>query len=96
MSKIADLLSVSRNHIADYLLYIEEAGMIAQLRSQTGGIRGLAKIDKVFLDNSNLSYALSSEQPNLGSIRETFFFEPNVRYPRCAQLRICLLQNWAI
>ena len=73
MSKIADLLSVSRNHIADYLLYIEEAGMIAQLRSQTGGIRGLAKIDKVFLDNSNLSYALSSEQPNLGSIRETFF-----------------------
>lgn len=73
MSKIADLLSVSRNNIADYLLYIEEAGMIAQLRSQTGGIRGLAKIDKVFLDNTNLSYALSSEQPNLGSIRETFF-----------------------
>ena len=47
MSKIADLLSVSRNNIADYLLYVEEAGMIAQLRSHTGGIMSLAKVEKV-------------------------------------------------
>jgi uncharacterized protein len=73
MSKIADLLFVSRNNIADYLLYIEEAGMIAQLRSQTAGIRGLAKIDKVYLDNPNLCFALASENANMGNIRETFF-----------------------
>ena len=73
MSKIADLLSVSRNNIADYLLYVEEAGMIAQLRSHTGGIRSLAKVEKVFLDNSNLSYVLPTQQPNVGNIRETFF-----------------------
>jgi len=46
MSKIAGILSVSRNNIADYLLYIEEAGMIYQLRDDTGGIRGLGKVKK--------------------------------------------------
>lgn len=36
MSKIAEMLSVSRNNIADYCLYIEEAGLITQLRNNTG------------------------------------------------------------
>ncbi|HBK32273.1 MAG TPA: AAA family ATPase, partial [Porphyromonadaceae bacterium] len=49
MTKIAKMLSASRNNIADYCLYIEEAGLIAQLRDQTGGIRGLGKVDKIYL-----------------------------------------------
>lgn len=73
MSKIAGILSVSRNNIADYLLYIEEAGMIYQLRDNTGGIRGLGKVEKVYLDNSNLIYALADDSSNKGNIRETFF-----------------------
>src|SRR5690554_6287713 len=40
MSKIAEMLGVSRNNIADYFLYIEEVGLIAQLRDNTGGILG--------------------------------------------------------
>lgn len=73
MSKIAGILSVSRNNIADYLLYIEEAGMIYQLRDHTGGIRGLGKVEKIYLDNSNLIYALAEDGSNKGNIRETFF-----------------------
>ncbi len=73
MSKIAGILSVSRNNIADYLLYIEEAGMIYQLRDNTGGIRGLGKVEKVYLDNSNLIYALADDSSEKGNIRETFF-----------------------
>lgn len=42
-SSIAKILEVSRNNISDYCLYIEEAGLIAQLRDATGGIRGLGK-----------------------------------------------------
>lgn len=73
MSKLAEMLNISRNNIADYLLYMEEAGMIAQLRSQTEGIRALGKVDKVYVDNSNLIYSLASENRNKGNIRETFF-----------------------
>ncbi|NDV81524.1 ATP-binding protein [Bacteroides sp. 51] len=74
MSSIATILSASRNNIADYCLYIEEAGMIAQLRDATGGIRGLGKVDKIYLDNTNLVYTLAESNSNIGNTRETFFF----------------------
>lgn len=81
MSKIAEMLSASRNNIADYCLYIEEAGMIAQLRDNTGGIRGLGKVDKIYLDNTNLIYSLAEDTSNKGNIRETFFLnQMRVRY----------------
>lgn len=73
MSKIAEMLGISRNNMADYLLYIEEAGLIAQLRDSTGGIRGLGKVDKVYLDNTNLIFNLGDDIQNKGNIRETFF-----------------------
>src|SRR5690606_14536352 len=73
MSKIGDMLNISRNNIADYLLYLEEAGMVAQLRDATGGIRALGKVDKVYLDNTNLVYALAQGSQNAGNMRETFF-----------------------
>ena len=81
MSKIAEMLSASRNNIADYCLYIEEAGMIAQLRDNTGGVRGLGKVDKIYLDNSNLIYNLAEDTSNIGNIRETFFLnQMRVKY----------------
>jgi len=72
-SKIAEMLKISRNNIADYLLYMEEAGMLIQLRSSTEGIRALGKVDKVYLDNTNLVYSLADENQNTGNVRETFF-----------------------
>lgn len=73
-SKIAEILNISRNNVSDYLLYIEEAGMIAQLRSETKGIRSLGKVDKIYLDNTNLVYNLIRNNQNVGNVRETFFF----------------------
>jgi len=73
MSKIAEMLKISRNNIADYLLYMEEAGMLSQLRSSTKGIRQLGKVDKVYLDNTNLISSLADDSQNKGNIRETFY-----------------------
>lgn len=73
MKAIGDALSVSRNNVADYLLYIEQSGLISQLRDDTGGIRGLGKVDKVYLDNTNLIYALAGSNSEIGNVRETFF-----------------------
>lgn len=74
MSKLADAVGIGRNLMPDYLLYIEEAGMIAQLRDDTGGVRGLGKVDKVYLDNTNLVYSLAENNADIGNLRETFFF----------------------
>lgn len=74
MATLAEVLNISRNNVADYLLYIEEAGLITQLRDQTGGIRSLGKVDKVYLENTNLIYALARKQgAEIGNVRETFF-----------------------
>ncbi len=73
ISSIATALGSSRNSIADYCLYIEEAGLIAQLRDATGGIRGLGKVDKIYLDNTNLIYSLGGAMSDIGNIRETLF-----------------------
>lgn len=74
MSSLAAMISAGRNNLADYFLYMEEAGLIAQLRDDTGGIRGLGKVDKVYLDNTNLIHVLGEGEANIGNIRETFFF----------------------
>jgi predicted AAA+ superfamily ATPase len=73
MTKIAEMLKISRNNIADYLFYMEEAGMVAQLRNETTGVRSLGKVDKVYLDNTNLIYTIAKENQNIGNVRETFF-----------------------
>lgn len=74
LQKLADMIGVSRNYLTDYLLYIEKAGMISQLRDDTGGIRGLGKVNKIYIDNTNLIHALGRENPNTGNIPETFFY----------------------
>lgn len=73
MTSISTALMASRNNIADYCLYIEEAGLITQLRDATGGIRGLGKVDKIYLENTTLIYGLAGNNSNTGNIRETFF-----------------------
>ncbi len=73
-SKISEIISVSRNSLDDYFSYMEKAGLIGQLRNETSGIRGLGKVDKVYLDNTNIIFNLVGDKSNVGNIRETFFF----------------------
>lgn len=80
MQKLADVTGISRNDIPDYLIYMERAGMISQLRNATGGLRGLGKVEKLYLDNTNLIYALAQEHADIGNVRETFFMN---------QTRVC-------
>jgi predicted AAA+ superfamily ATPase len=73
-TKIAEILGVSRNSLDDYFSYMEKAGLIGQLRNETSGIRGLGKVEKVYLDNTNITFNLIGDKSNIGNIRETFFF----------------------
>lgn len=74
MTTLAQVTGISRNDLPDFLYYMERAGMIAQLRDATIGVRGLGKLEKIYLDNTNLAFVLADAQPNIGNLRETFFF----------------------
>jgi len=61
---------------------MERAGMLMTLRDATAGVRGIGKVEKMYVDNSNLMYVLVPEAVNIGNIRETFFLnQMRVRYP---------------
>lgn len=72
-TKLSADLGISRNAINDLLVYLEKANMITQLRADTQGIKLLGKVDKVYLNNTNLAYALSNTTPDIGNVRETAF-----------------------
>lgn len=73
MENLASEIGVSKNSVPDYLLYLERAGMIGMLRDDTCGMRGLGKIEKVYVDNPSLM-AVLTPSPNIGNVRETFFY----------------------
>ena len=73
-SKISAMIGVSRNSLDDYFSHMEKAGLIGQLRNEISGIRGLGKVDKVYLDNTNIIFNLVRDKSDVGNLRETFFF----------------------
>lgn len=73
-SSIANAICISRNVLPEYFLYMERAGMIGQLRDETGGLRSLGKVEKIYLDNTNIARALGADSTNMGNLRETFFY----------------------
>jgi predicted AAA+ superfamily ATPase len=75
--KITELsaeVGVSRNSLLNFLSILERGGIVNLLQSATKGLSLLAKPEKIYLNNPNLIYAFESNKPDVGNLRETFFF----------------------
>jgi uncharacterized protein len=72
ISSLAGKLDASRDSIYEWLLLLEKASLLNLLKSKGKGVSKLQKPDKIYLENSNLAYALNPN-PNVGAIREGFF-----------------------
>ncbi|MBR2772923.1 MAG: AAA family ATPase [Bacteroidales bacterium] len=66
-------LGIPRNSLPDYIAYLEKARLLSALRENTSGNGILRKIDKIYLDNPNMAFALSDTEPDIGNLRETLF-----------------------
>ncbi len=73
IEKLSRQTNTSRETLLKYLYYLDKAQIIQWLGSDANGINYLNKPDKIFLGNTNISYALSGELADKGNIRETFF-----------------------
>ncbi|MDR7130129.1 putative AAA+ superfamily ATPase [Algoriphagus sp. 4150] len=73
ISKLAERLEVSRNTVLKTFDLLAQAQILNLLRSDTHGVSFLQKPEKIYLQNTNLAFALSSNEANRGNIRETFF-----------------------
>jgi len=64
---------IHRNSLNNYLHYLEQAKLISLLRPAGSSTAVLQKPEKIYLNNTNLLYALAEEQVEKGNLRETFF-----------------------
>lgn len=71
--KLSDRIGVNRNTLLAYIRHLEEAGIINCLYASVQGIGILQKPEKIYLENTCFNFALSSKEPESGTLRETFF-----------------------
>ena len=74
IKELASMLEVSRKSLLNYLTFLEKAQLLNLLPQNVSGLGILSKPEKIYLNNTNLSFALESEKPNVGNLRETFFY----------------------
>ena len=87
ISALSNKLDISRDRVLEYIYQLRDAGLLNVLSIAGKGVSRLQKPDKIFLENTNLSYAIVPN-PDKGNLRETFLlgqllnagldvFEPN-------------------
>lgn len=74
ISRLSSILEISRNTIMIYLEYLQNAKLINLLGYAGKGYQLISKPAKIYLNNTNLMYAIAPENVNIGSLRETFFY----------------------
>ena len=76
LKKLMYVLSQSvpyKPNYSEYVAYLEKARLLSALREKATGNGILRKINKIYLDNPNMAYALSATEPDVGNMRETIF-----------------------
>lgn len=71
ITSLAQKLNLGRDTINSFLQHLQSAHLLNLINRPTNGVAALQKPDKIYLENTNLSYALKPN-PDIGTIRETF------------------------
>ncbi|GHT41318.1 ATPase AAA [Bacteroidia bacterium] len=86
VSKLSERIGINRATFVTYLNYLEETKLTKHIHKDISGINKLQKPDKIYLENTNLAYALAACNTDIGNMRETFFlnqlsYQHAVEYP---------------
>ncbi len=74
-NKIKSIVEVSDDRtLKTYFKYLEDAELIQTISKATQKLSKLEHPEKIYLNNANQMFALSSNHCNMGTIREIFFF----------------------
>jgi predicted AAA+ superfamily ATPase len=93
ISKLSEKININRNLLIQALQILERAELIHTRIKTNKSVSILSKPDKIWLHNTNLSYVISSDKPNLGNLRETFFLQHlsvlhNLSLPKCGDFLV--------
>jgi len=75
MKNLGALIEVTDHRtLLKYLQILEEAQIILLVKSDAKGNKQIQKPEKIFINNTNLMYALGMNSTEIGTLRETFFY----------------------
>lgn len=72
-SKLARDLEIGRNQLPNYIEYLTTSQLFNTLREKGTGDGIMQKVEKLYLNNSNIAFAVSDINPTEGTLRETLF-----------------------
>jgi predicted AAA+ superfamily ATPase len=75
LNKLRSLLGIGDDRtLKEYLQCLQEAGLIMAIFKSGKALRSMEKPERIYLGDPNIAHALAATgQPDLGSLRETFF-----------------------
>lgn len=73
IKKISERLKINRTFLINAIKLLNRADLVHELYKPTKGVGALTKPEKLYLNNTNLIYALDKKQAEIGTLRETFF-----------------------
>lgn len=73
ISKLSEMVGLQRNSLVQVLQWLSKAHLVHTYFKTGKSIQLLNKPDKIWLENTNLSYAITQKTPDVGTMRETFF-----------------------
>ena len=93
MTKIAAAAGVSRNTLLAYMQYLSRARLLNLLYAGDDSVKKMQKPDKIYLENPNLIETLALDEPNIGTVRETFLvgqlcYQHKVEYTKTGDLLV--------
>ena len=73
--KLRGLLGIADDRtLKDYLQCLQEAGLVMAISKPGKALKSMEKPNRIYLGDSNIAHALAaSGEPDMGSLRETFF-----------------------
>lgn len=72
VSKLSQKIGINRTTLLTYFHYLHESKLTSNLYQSNEGISLLQKPEKLYLENTNLAFALG-RNVDIGNLRETFF-----------------------
>lgn len=72
IASLANKMKLGRDTVNNFIQHLERARLFNLIYQQPKGVAALQKPDRIFLENTNIAFALK-DQPDAGSLRETFF-----------------------
>lgn len=72
ITRLATVIGITRNSVISYLQSLDRAELLKLIYSDLLSIKKMQKPDKIYIQNTNMLFAIADSPVKIGTVRETF------------------------